>query len=186
LSAENSCDRLSYLDGQLVGVSLKVEHILLEDFLGAHPVVLAGDVRVEIPQGLSLLEHRFLHLVDFLIDFGSQFLKINSNLISEPYIASGLGGNFLDPLEESSVVRERPVPENGVFVTPFELLDRYEMLSIERLLEEAYDTLEGTLGGIRWIREQKLTLCVRVHLAKTLGFLSMLLLLLSVQLLLLS
>jgi len=59
-----------------------------------------------------------------VIDFGSQFLKKHTNLIFESYVAVGLSGDLLYPLKERRVVRQRPIPENRVFVTSLDLLDQ--------------------------------------------------------------
>ena len=125
LAVQDRRDGFFELEGELVAVSGEVEHVMLERFLRAESVVLAGDVRVEVPQLLGLLDNGCFDFVDFVIDFGSQLLKKRTNLIFESCVAAvGLGGDLLDLLEESRVVGERPVPENRVCVASLDLLDQ--------------------------------------------------------------
>jgi len=131
---------------------------------------------VKIPQFLNLLCSSFFDFVDLLIDLGSQFFKIDFNLISESYITSWSGCDFFDSLKEITVVRQWPVPENSVLVAPLDLFDRNEVFHIERLLKEAHDTLEGRLYVICWVCEQKLGFCIRMVLAESFELLSFLLL----------
>ena len=78
---------------------------------------------------LRLLDYCFFDFVDFVIDFGSQFLEKHTNLIFESYIAAvRLGGDLLYPLEERRIVRKRPVPENRVFVASLDLFDLQKVL----------------------------------------------------------
>ena len=123
---------------------------------------------------LGLLDNCFFDFVDFVIDFGSQFLKKHTNLIFESYVAVGIGGDLLYPLKERRVVRQRPIPENRVFVASLDLLDLQKVLCIERLLKEACDTLEGTLCGICSVSGQEYALFVRVDLAESLALIVLL------------
>jgi len=88
-------------------------------------------------------------------------------LISELYIASWSCGNFFDSLKESTVVRQWPVPENSVLITPLNLLDWNEMLRIDRLLKETHVTLEGRLFVISWVCEEKVAFSIRMHFAES-------------------
>jgi len=116
-----------------------------------------------------LLDNCFFDFVDFVIDFGSQLLKKHANLIFESYVAVRLSGDLLYALKERRIVRQRPVPENRVCVASLDLLDLQKVLCIERLLEEACDTLEGALCGICGVSGQEYALFVRMHLAESLA-----------------
>jgi len=123
---------------------------------------------------LRLLDNCFFDFVDFVIDFGSQFLKKHANLIFESYVAVGLSGDLLYPLKERRIVGQRPIPENRVFVASLDLLDLQKVLCIESLLKEACDTLEGTLCGICSVSGQEYALFVRVDLAESLALIVLL------------
>ena len=117
---------------------------------------------------LGLLDNGFFDFVDFVIDFGSQFLEKHTNLIFESCIAVGLAGDLLDLLKESRIVRQRPVPEDRVFIALLDLFHLQKVFCIERLLEEAGDTLEGTLSGVSSVHGQEYAFFVRMYLAESL------------------
>ena len=134
MSAQHRGDCCSELYRQPVDISLKIEHIILEDFLRAQAIIFTGDVRVKIPEFLCLLGHSFLDFVDFHIDFHSKFFKITSDLFFIYYIAVWLGGDHLHSLKQGSIIRERPVPDDSIFIALLDLLDLDEVFRIERLL----------------------------------------------------
>ena len=104
-------------------------------------------MRIEVPELFGLLVRCFLKFIDFLIDFESEFLKIDSKLIPQICVASRLRGDCLDLLEERVFVGKRPVPEDRVAVTALDLLDGDEVFGCEILLEEAQIALEGGISG---------------------------------------
>ena len=104
LAAQNRGDCFSEFDRYLLDVRLSIQHVLLDDFLRAQPVVFAGDVRIEIPQFLCLFRHGFFYFVDFPIDFRSQLFKITANLFFVLYICIRLGGDVLHSLQEGTVI----------------------------------------------------------------------------------
>ena len=123
---------------------------------------------------LGLLDNCFFDFVDFVIDFGSQFLKKHANLIFESYVAVGIGGDLLYPLKERRVVRQRPIPENLVLVASIELFEMQEVVNIESLVKEARDSLEGTLCGICSVSGQEYALFVRMYFAESLALIVLL------------
>ena len=81
---------------------------------------------------------------------------------------------MLYQLKKRRIVRQRPVPENRVFVASLDLLDLQEVLCIERLFKEACDTLKRTLCGICRVCGQEYTLFLRVNFAESLGLIVLL------------
>jgi len=105
-------------------------------------------MRIEVPELFGLLVRCFLEFVDFLINFESEFLKIDSKLIPQICVTSRLRSDCFHLLEERIfVVGKRPVPEDRVAVTSLDLLDGDEVFGCEILLEEAQVALEGGISG---------------------------------------